>query len=459
MSSSRSHLAVLVLLASLSACSLNAEGAGDNPSSQSSASSGGGGSNNGGGGNGGSGNGGGATEPTGPIRYPLGLRHSPFAKSVVDRAKGVLASAAGRKDIFAKVGDSNTVNTGFLNCFAGGDVKLAANGALQPTIDYFKKTLADGTNTSFNRTTLAAKVGWASDDLLFGNPSPTEQEIAAITPAFAVVMLGTNDTFLQGVEPFGNNMLEIVDTLMANGIVPFLTTIPQRTDSTAAAAMVPEMNAIVRAVAQAKQIPMLDLFGGLAGIAEFGLANDGIHLQNYTDMGTSHPCWLGAAVLTQGMNQRNLITLEALDRARRFLIESETPEQRPAELGGEGTWQAPYEIDALPFVDNRDTTGVQTSVANKYSCSMANESGPEIVYRLKLETTKNLRIRVIDDQNGDIDVQFMADPGGADNCLARGDKVLDVTAAPGTYWISADTFVDAAMNALPGTYLLTVVER
>jgi hypothetical protein len=176
-------------------------------------------------------------------------------------------------------------------------------------------------------------------------------------------------------------------------------------------------------------------------------------------MGSSHSCWFDTNGLTEGMNQRNLITLEAIDRARRFLVENETPEPRPAELLGEGTWQSPYEIDALPFVDDRDTSIVKTSVANQYSCSMANEGGPEVVYRLKLDAPKNLRIRVIDAGTVDIDVHFMGDPGGADQCIARSDKVLDVTAGPGTFWISADTYVDAAGKVLAGPYLLTVMEK
>jgi hypothetical protein len=65
--------------------------------------------------------------------------------------------------------------------------------------------------------------------------------------------------------------------------------------------------------------------------------------------------------LSEAMNQRNLLTLEALDRARRFVLEAEAPEERPAELAGEGTWENPFEIDSLPFVDDRDTTTSQTS--------------------------------------------------------------------------------------------------
>jgi len=452
---------VLLPLVLALACSSNektspgASGSGGAGGSGGSSGSGGGGGSGGSGGSGG-GSGGGLPEATGPIRYPHGVRHSPLSKSVINKLKEILAAGSGRSDVFAKVGDSNTVNTGFLNCFAGTDVKLGAHPELDPTQIFFEKTSADGTHSSFDRTTLAAKVGWSSGAPLSGNPCPIEMEITAISPGFAVVMLGTNDTYPQGVEPFASNMLRVVDALASRGVVPLLTTIPPRGDTAEAAALVPQMNAIVRAVAQARQVPMFDLFGALAPLPDFGLISDGIHLQIFAQNG-AHACWLDDAGLVAGMNQRNLITLEALDRARRFVLEAEAPEPRPAELEGEGTWEKPFEIDSLPFVDDRDTSKSQTSIADQYACSTANEGGAEFVYRLTLDAPKNLRIRVFDDANADIDVHFMSDPGGAENCTNRADKVLDVSAGPGTYWISADTYVDAT-GPLPGPYLFTVVE-
>ncbi|MDI1450494.1 SGNH/GDSL hydrolase family protein [Polyangium sp. 6x1] len=429
----------------LAACSVDGQSSSPTDGSASGSGSGGGG-----------GSGGGSVpEPSGPIRYPHGLRHSPLSKTVVERWKGILATSPGRPTVFAKVGDSNTVNTGFLTCFGGNDIQWGASAALEPTRAFFGKDLADGAKTSFERTTLAAKVGWSSGAVLAGDPSPIDQELAAITPAFAVVLLGTNDTYPQGVEPFAGNLLGVVDALAAAGVVPLLTTLPQRDDTDEARALVPEMNAVVRAVAQARQAPLMDLFGALAELSDYGLVGDGIHLQSFAQGGV-HACWFDAAGLGEGMNRRNLLTMEALDRVRRFLLEGEAPEPRPKDLAGEGSWESPFEIDALPFVDDRDTTASKTSVANEYACSPVDEGGAEVVYRINLKEPTNLRIRVFDAAGVDIDVHFMDDPGGAAACVARADKVLDVSAGPGTYWISADTYVSAS-GPLPGPYLLTVV--
>jgi GDSL-like Lipase/Acylhydrolase family len=459
---------VFLALALLPACSsgsdgpppAGAAGGGGRASSGEPGSASGG---NGGAGGGGApqgtttGAGGSAPEPTGPIRYPASARHSPLTKGLIERLTGILTASPFRHDVFAKVGDSNTVNTGFLRCLAGADLKLASHAALEPTRAFFAATLADATRTSYDRTTLAAKVGWTAGAVLSGTPSPLEQEIAAIKPGFAVVMLGTNDTTPQGIEPFCRNLLRVVDASVALGVVPLLTTIPERADSAEAAALVPEMNAVVRAVAQSRQVPWMDLEGALRDLPGYGLISDGIHLNSYVSGGV-HACWFDEASLTQGMNRRNLITLEALDRARRFLLEGEAPEPRPSDLVGAGTWEQPLLIDVLPFVDDRDTSRSVTSSAKQYSCTSADEGGPEVVYRLQLSAPTDLRIRVFDDASADIDLQFMADPGGPAHCLSRADKVLDVTAGPGTYWLAADTYAGGGM-AKGGPYLLTVVRR
>lgn len=59
---------------------------------------------------------------------------------------------------------------------------------------------------------------------------------------------------------------------------------------------------------------------------------DGVHLAS-SGGATPRPCDLGPRALQKGMNVRNLLTLEALDRMRRFVVLGEAPEREPA--GGE----------------------------------------------------------------------------------------------------------------------------
>jgi hypothetical protein len=375
--------------------------------------------------------------------------------SVVAGLKGVLATSPGRKDVFAKVGASNTVNTNFFHCFAGNDVKLGEHEALGATLEFFRKTKADDTKVSFDRTSLAAAVGWGAFKTVEGSPTPIQQEVAAISPAFAVVLLGTNDTYEQGVVGFDRNLLKVVDQLLSLGVVPLMTTIPPRADKAEANALVPEMNGIIRVIAQQRQVPYLDLWQLLDALPDKGLVSDGIHLGVYVSGGKARGCWLTSEALGDGMNLRNLVSLEALDRARRFLLEDQPPEAAPPPLKGSGTWADPKIIDELPFVDVGDTSASTTKEVDVYGCAAANEGGPEVVYRLTLAAPTKLSVRVFDGEGVDVDIHALSAPSGG-ACLVRHDSRVVLTAGPGDLYLSVDTYVSQG-TPQAGPFRLTVV--
>ena len=274
----------------------------------------------------------------GATRYPAGSLPSPLTEGVVSRLRAVLARGGGRPDVFAKIGDSNTSTPSFLRCFTSRAVRLGERGELEATRAFFARTPADGVHGSFDRVSSAAKIGWLTHQVL-GPPagsaaagSPLATELAATRPGFAVVMLGTNDNRPIGAELFAQSLRELVDRSLAAGVVPLLTTIPPRADGRFAAARVPGLNAVVRAVAEERQVPLVDLFAALDRLPPKGLMTDGVHLASFGGA-TPRPCDLGARALQKGMNVRNLLTLEALDRMRRFVILGEPPEREPA--GGE----------------------------------------------------------------------------------------------------------------------------
>ncbi len=403
----------------------------------------------------------GAVTPSGPgdllaVRYPAGALHSPLSAEVVARAGAVLAGSTGRRDVFAKVGASNTVSAGFFHCYSGSDVMWGASAALQPTRDHFLRTLADGSVDSFERNSLAATVGWQASDALQGNPTPLAQEIAAIRPAFAIVLFGTNDSFAAGVAPFERSLTGVVDTLLGAGVFPIVSTIPPRGDSASADAIAREINAIVRLVAARRAVPLVDLWQRLTPLPGYGLIGDGIHLASFSQ-GGSHPCWLTPAALMEGMNQRNLVTLEAFDRLRRVL-DGGAVEAAAPRLAGRGTWSDPYVIDAaaLPFGDAGDSARSMTSEVGRYACGAQDEGGAEVVYRVRLSSATTLRARVFTDDGVDVDLHWLDAPR-ADGCVARADKLLDVTAAAGDHWLVVDSFVSGGV-ARAGGYRLTLLE-
>lgn len=252
--------------------------------------------------------------------------HSPMTTAIVTRLRAVLASSRGAKDVFIKVGDSNTANPSYLSCFAGRDVDLGDHAALEGTRRFFSTRRIDALHGSFDRTSIAASSGWITKQALAGDPSPLVREIAAATPAFAVVMLGTNDNRANGMDAFVEALPRVVDTLLARGVVPLLSTIPPRADAPAMRARVPELNRVIRQLAASRQIPLMDLYSALQPLPRHGLVADGIHLASAWHRGAPKPCHLTGDALQNGMNMRNLVTLQALDRARRFLVEGEATE-------------------------------------------------------------------------------------------------------------------------------------
>jgi hypothetical protein len=155
------------------------------------------------------------------------------------------------------------------------------------------------------------------------------------------------------------------------------------------------------------------------------------------------------------MNQRNLLVLEALDRVRRIVLQDEATDPEPTPLSGDGTLASPFEIPGLPFVDDGDTSKSASRLLAGYGCSAANETGPEIVYKVTLAQQTKVQARVYEDANVDVDLHWLSAPDAA-HCVARANTTLDVDAPAGTYWLVIDTFVDAA-GEHAGTFRLTVV--
>lgn len=392
-----------------------------------------------------------------PALYPTDRTLSPISPSVVRSLTAIDARGASlHGDVFAKVGDSITVSTAFMNCFAGTNVNLAGRTELQPTIDLFKAGDAAGTNP-FVRVSLAASVGKTAGWAITGAPSPLTQETAAIAPRYALVMFGTNDVGngTAYIHTFAANMLTLVDQLMADGTVPILSSIPPRDDNATVDLMVPRYNEVVRAIAQGRQIPIMDLHRELMSLPDHGLlTSDHVHPNSYA----GGACVFTNAGLQYGYNVRNLISLESLARTR-AAVEGGTASDPPSVARvGDGTHARPIVIDALPFVDLADTSRSTSTDFTFYSCAPStNESGPEYVYQIVLNAPSALRATVFVRGNVDVDIQLLSDLSSS-ACLMRNDKEIFATSLnPGTYYLVVDSYVPADGVARAGEYILSVM--
>jgi hypothetical protein len=396
-------------------------------------------------------------------RYPPDGLRSPITPSVAER----MYQIAGRRDrddmVFMKVGASGTVSRNLLYCLAGESqpqyrIDLGGRTSLQTTLDWFRGGDAAGA-TPFDRITIAAQVGKTAKWVQTGSPSPLSRETTALDPRFAFVNYGTNDmgmasTFAGALPLFAEQMYKLLDKLEEGGIVPIVTGLNPRGDSAEAARWAPTFDAVTRGLAESRQLPYISLYNAVYPLAAHGLGSDGLHGNAASEDGRAQPCVFSAAGLAYNYNLRNLLSLEALDAARRIVVDRQTPaESAPLPLvAGRGTRAEPFVIDRLPFTHHFDTRGAASEVA-RWSCSSSNEGGPEIYYRLTLPAATGVRAVVIDRGTTDVDVHFVS-PDGV--CADRGDTVVDKRLPAGQHQVVVDTFVSAG-TPRAGRYLLVVL--
>ena len=385
----------------------------------------------------------GSVAPAAPVLYPLGRLHSPITASVASRLRAI-GHTGSTANVFAKVGDSITAMSSFATCF-DHDYQLASHASLEPTRAYFAAGDAAG-SSPFGRTSLAATGGWQTSDELAGTPCPLDQEESAIAPLYSVVLLGTNDN-RYGRSPiaYGHDLWTIVDNLIGDGTIPILSTIPPVNGDTSTDARVPLFNLIVRAIAQGRQVPLVDFHDAIVSLPNRGISSDGLH----PTVSPSGACDLSDSALQYGFNVRNLITVEALDRTRTALAGS-PPDSTAATRAGAGTHASPV-LGSLPLVDLADTHDGDSGFA-QYACDATARSGHEIVYKLNLASRITIGAYLIEHGATDASVHVLAGSLATSACVASGTSTLTATVGPGTIYIVVDT----TTAATEGEYALVV---
>ena len=398
--------------------------------------------------------------PAYPAIYAADETLSPLTRHVVERLRQIAGRGASlQDDVFAKVGASNTVNPNFMGCFAGAQVELDGRDHLQGAIDHFRAGDAAGA-TPYTRESLAAMIGKSAGWAISGMPSPLQQEIDALQPRFALVHYGTNDIQRDDLHGYAADLLTIVDQLTEQGVIPVLTTIPPRDDSAAAAAQVPYYVAAMRAVAQARQVPLIDLWHQLDQLPTHGLGPDGIHLDV---LAPGQGCVFTPQGLQHGHNVRNLYTMEMLAALHQSIVRGEDVfDPSGPERIGDGSPAAPIQIEGLPFADVRDTRAGASSHIDAYpACdSGQDESGAEFFYQITVDRPTNVRAFVFDRGQVDVDLHLLTDGANPDSCVQRAHVELAATLQPNTtYTFSLDTFVNSSGEVLAGEYIFMLVEE
>jgi hypothetical protein len=266
----------------------------------------------------------------------------------------------------------------------------------------------------------------------------------------------------QKLRPYQQGLVTLVDTMLARGVVPWLSTVPPRIDDPAYMEIVPVFNAVIRGVAEGRQIPLVDFNRDLLAVPGYGLGGDGVHptTQEYNTA-----CHLDAPSLAYGYNVRNLGALTVLDRLMKVVVDGVTSLDDDApQLAGGGDAASPFVIDALPFSDMRSTAAAKATDLQNYSCPGARAApGAEYLYRLDLGAPTALRAAVLDgsinhaagDTLVDVDVYLLDATRSGSGCIAAGDSILETTVGPGTFYVVVDT--TSAAPEVAGEFTLAVV--
>lgn len=366
--------------------------------------------------------------PLGHVLYAEGQLMSPITADVASNLAAISTHATCSDAAVAKIGDSMTATTNYFDCFASAGYDLGAHGDLETTRAHF---------TDFARTSAAATGGWTAADVLAGDPSPLASELAASDPRYGTVLLGTNDVRTgRTLDAFGADLWNVVDTMIAHGTIPILSTIPLMHGDPDSNARIPLFNRAIRALAQGRSLPLIDFNLALSSLAADGIGSDGIH----PTVSPDGACALTTDGLTYGYNQRNLLSLEALDRTRRALA-GETLDATAPRRSGTGTKADPFQ-GTLPLVDLGDTRNVETVTA-------CGGSGRAIVYRLDLAAATSIDAELVDRGAVDVDVAITTD---FSTCAATGDHAATATVGPGTIYI----VVESHAPTTEGEFLLVV---
>ena len=246
------------------------------------------------------------------------------ARAIFERGREL----GNRPNVFSKVGDSITAMPPFLYAIGWGAYDLGTQGQLQPVIDYFSAVTAREGN-SFANPSLAANNGWTTVTVLDPNSAwravceegetPLACEYRLVKPAVALIMLGTNDLARLSAEQFRANLNAIVTYSVDQGVVPVLSTIPNRVGYEAS---VPTFNTIILETARSFRVPLWDYGAALRGLPSDGLG-DGIHPSVPPGAGSddvSGAFVFSATTLQYGATERNLTALQVLDTQWRRVL-------------------------------------------------------------------------------------------------------------------------------------------
>jgi len=368
--------------------------------------------------------------PPGRVVYREGALQSPITSDLAAGLARIVGQASSVEAVFAKIGDSMTEAASFATCFDGA-YDLGAHSELADSRAFYAAGDAAG-GSPFSRASLAAKGGWTTQDVLAGGTSPLAQELDALSPRTGLVLLGTNDArYGRSLAAYTRDLWTIVDAMRAHGTIPVLSTLPAMHGDPDGNARALLYNRAIRALAQGRAIPLIDLHLGLDALDNDGIGSDGLH----PTVAPNGACVLTSAGLRYGYNVRNWLSLTALDRVRRAchgdVIDNAAPRR-----AGKGTHAEPFR-GSLPITDMIDTRAGELGL-DDYACGVS-ASGHEIVYRVDLSAATTLDVYAITQAPVDVPIAILDGALDAARCIAGGTTQVSASVGPGAVYVVLDS--------------------
>ncbi|MBN1429820.1 MAG: SH3 domain-containing protein [Anaerolineae bacterium] len=239
------------------------------------------------------------SQPVGPVTVHLS-NVGPHLQKIYNRGR----SLGNYSNRFSKVGDSETYNGYYLVAFDVGDYDLGDYGYLQKMITRYSGSYRRMGYAAMGDFMIEAILNpiWSNSNVCHHNETPLACEYRIHRPSISIIMVRTKLWNANWQTNYLNNLRQIVQYTVDQGIIPVLTTLPGCEGHQV-------FNQHIWTVGNEFNVPVWDLYATTSTLPNGGLGPDMYHL-SIPPGNTIGSIYITDENLQYGVTYRNLQTLE-----------------------------------------------------------------------------------------------------------------------------------------------------
>jgi hypothetical protein len=261
--------------------------------------------------------------PNDPVKYPILPEITDYTREIYQRG----LKQGNRPQVFSKVGDCMTADLNlFLGRFGTDKYNLREYTYLQDVIDFYSQLAPrEGIPNSFRLQSFATETGfnassvvdptWLPGKVCARGDTPLSCEYRLSKPSIAIIMFGTNDIQTLSPVEFDFFLRLVTFDSIDHGVIPLLSTFPGYPGREDRSHLI---NQIIVQVARDYDVPLLNLWLVLQPLPDHGRNPKSMYLSWNPQRLTSD---FSESNLKYGHTTRNLVTLQALDRLWKEIIQ------------------------------------------------------------------------------------------------------------------------------------------